>query len=75
MVDMADIEIAVPYMKSIAATLGCTLRTCYNKRQEWLDAGVIFYMRKGKPPRRTIYHFPSKLRAYTSLKGSKGEYV
>jgi DNA-binding Lrp family transcriptional regulator len=70
-----DLEIAVPYMKSIAMTLRCSVRTCHNKRKELVDAGVIFYMNIGRPPRRTIFHFPSRLKAYTGLKAAKGEIV
>jgi len=75
MIEFGENERAVVGMKSIAATLGCSLRTCYYKREEWLDAGVIFYMKRGRPPRKLIHHFPSKLKAYTSLKGSKRETV
>ena len=75
MPDYLEDERAVVGMKRIAETLGCCLRTCYYRREEWLNAGVIFYMRKGRPPRKLIHHFPSRLKAYTGLKASKGEMV
>jgi len=51
------------------------MRTCYNRRREWLTAGVIFYLRKGRPPRKIIHHFPSRLKEYTALKAARGEVV
>jgi len=74
---MSDIanERAIEGMKAIAETLGMSIRACYNRRQEWVDAGVIFYIKKGKPRRRIIHHFPSKLKAYCSLKAAKGENI
>jgi hypothetical protein len=74
MVGMEDIEVAVPYWSSIARTLGCHVVTACKKKQELQDAGVIFY-RRNRHNKRIVHHFPSRLRAWTGIKGSKSEII
>lgn len=40
-----------------------------------MAAGVIFYMTRGRPPRRNVYHFPSRLKVWVSLKAAAGEKI
>jgi len=69
-----DIECAVPYWSAIAKTLGCHEITACRMKKELQEAGVIFY-RRNRYNKRIVYHFPSRLRAWTGLKGAGGETV
>jgi len=70
---MLGVEKAARGWSSICATLGCSRWTAMRRKAELQAAGVIFYMKQGKPPKRNVYHFPSRLRAWIGLKSSKGE--
>ena len=59
--------------KAIAEMFGVTERTMKARRQEFLEAGVIFYMNHGRPPRKRVCAFPSLLMRWTVLKGSNGK--
>lgn len=72
--DEYDLEVAIPYWRSIAKTLRCDVSTIIKHKQELKDAGVIFY-RRGRSNKRFVYHFPSRLKAWAGLKGSRDEIV
>ena len=59
--------------KPIAQMFGVTERTMKARREELFEAGVIFYMNHGRPPRRRVCAFPSVLKMWTVLKGGSGE--
>ena len=71
---MNDIEVAIPFWTAIAKALGCHEVTAVRMKQELQEAGVIFY-RRNRRNKRIVYHFPSRLRAWTGIKGSKGEII
>ena len=61
--------------KPIAEMFGVTRRTMQAKRQELMDAGGIFYMNRGRPPRRRVCAFPSLLMRWTVIKASEGKTI
>ena len=67
------IERAVQGWAPICDTLGCSRWTAMRRKDELRKAGVIFYMTQGRPPKKNVYHFPSRLRAWIGLKSAKGE--
>jgi hypothetical protein len=69
-----DLDVAVPYWSAIAKSLGCHKATAIRMKQELQDSGVIFY-RRNRHNKRIVHHFPSRLRAWTGIKGSKGEII
>ena len=68
-------EHALIVWKAIAEMFGVTERTMKARRQEFLEAGVIFYMNHGRPPRKRVCAFPSLLRRWTILKAGDGEAI
>ena len=74
MAELSDVEVAIPFWKNIAKTLGCHTVTACKKKPELLAAGVIFY-RRNKQHKRIVHHFPSRLKAWIGLKAIKGEIV
>lgn len=72
MADLSQVELAVPLDK-ILEVFGWSRRKFFYWRQELKDAGVIFYRNEGRPPRRRVYAFPSRIQKFISLKSSKGE--
>jgi hypothetical protein len=71
---MDEMELAIPYWSAIAKSLGCHEVTACRMKKELQEAGVIFY-RRDRRNKRVVHHFPSRLRAWTGLKGSKGEII
>jgi len=72
---MNDQETAVMGWQAIADSLCCCVKTATRKKAELQSAGVIFYMKRGRPPQRNVYHFPSRLKMWTGLKSRAGEDV
>jgi len=68
-------EQAIPGWEAIAFSLNMNIRTAIRRKDELIQAGVIFYMIKGRPPRRQVYHFPSRLKTWTGLKSMAGENI
>lgn len=66
-------ETAIHGWESIARFFGVSTRTMIRKRKELQEAGVIFYMYRGRPKRRVVATLPSLLRAWICLKATKGE--
>ena len=58
---------------TLAHHLGCSVAKAKRYREELLDAGVIFYMYQGRPPRKQLHFWLSQLIRWTALKGNKRE--
>jgi len=58
---------------TILRLLGWSRRKFFMKIEELQDAGVIFYRNEGRPPRKRICAFPSRIVKWVSLKSSKRE--
>ena len=71
-----DDECAIIGWKAIAKLFNCSERKMRYKGHELHESGVIFYMRLGRPPRRRVCAFPSRLKVWASLKSAKyGELI
>lgn len=66
-------EIAIQGWENIARMFNVHPRTAQRRRKELREAGVIFYINKGKPPRKVVCAFPSMLKAWITAKAAKGE--
>jgi hypothetical protein len=64
-------ECALIGWKAIAAIFCVSERKMRYMRQELYESGVIFYMRKGRPPKKRVCAFPSRLKAWAALKSAK----
>jgi len=58
---------------NIGKFFGVSARTMQRRRKELVNAGVIFYKKVGKPPRKIVCAFPSMLKAWIARKTAKGE--
>jgi len=70
-----DIETAVQGWRAIARTVGWSLRSAYRRREALQKAGVIFYRRTGRPPKRAVFHFPSRLKDWIAARSAAGEKI
>jgi hypothetical protein len=61
--------------KSLAELLGVSETKAFSLKDELAACGAIFYMTKGRPPQRRMCFWPSDIRKWTRLKGSKGETI
>ena len=61
-------ECALVGWKAIAEMFGVTERTMQARREELLEAGVIFYFNLGRPPRKRVCAFPSLLMRWVILR-------
>ena len=52
-----------------------SLSKAYRKRVELMQSGVIFYMHRGRPPKKRMMFFPSIVCKWTGLKAAKGEVI
>lgn len=68
-------EIAIIGWKPIAEMFNCSERKMRNYKQELLDSGVIFFMNLGRPPRRRVLAFPSRLKKWAGRKGFQREVI
>lgn len=59
--------------KEIAEFMGWSERKAKMKKDELLQAGVIFYSRMGRPPRVNVQCFPSVIQDWTIKKSFKME--
>jgi len=66
-------ETVIRGWENIAKYFGVTGRTMLRRRKELIDAGVVFYMRTGWPPRKVACAFPSMLKAWITAKAAKKE--
>jgi len=69
-----ELEIPVP-ITDILKILGWSRAKFFRHRIELVNCGGIFYQREGRPPRRKIKAFPTRLRNWIALKTVKGEAV
>jgi len=63
------------YLEGILKTLGWSKAKFYYKKKELISSGVVFYRNQGRPPRRRLCAFPSKIKNWVSLKSTKGEMI
>jgi hypothetical protein len=61
--------------QEIAGLFGCCEKTIRSRKSELYDAGVIFYMNHGRPPRRRVCAFPSLLKVWVIRKTMEGETI
>ena len=66
-------ETAIFGWKAIAEMFGVSEKTMISRKAELENCGAIFYMLRGNPKRRMVAAFPSLLKAWISIKSSKGE--
>jgi hypothetical protein len=59
--------------KNISAMFNWSIPTVLKRRAELCDAGVVFYMRRGRPPRMKACAWESCIKIWMMKKGSKGE--
>jgi hypothetical protein len=65
-----DVEVAIIGWKNIAKFFGVSERSMLRHKQELKEAGYIFYINLGRPPRRKVAAFPSQLMSWMALRGS-----
>ena len=61
--------------KSIADYFSVKVDFIKKRRAELLEAGAIFYVRKGKPKKKIVHAFKSLLQRWSIIKTIKGEYL
>jgi hypothetical protein len=59
--------------KAIAEMFQCSPRSMMRRKSELIQCGAIFYQFQGRPPRRIVCAFPSCLKEWIMIKGSKNE--
>jgi hypothetical protein len=59
--------------KALADYLKISESKARRMKGELTACGAVFFMRVGKPPRRRLSFWPSEIRKWARLKGSKGE--
>jgi hypothetical protein len=64
-------EKAVMGWKAFSELTGMSERKALMKRQELLDCGAIFYLRRGRKHRRCMMFFPSIVKRWCGVMGSK----
>jgi len=57
----------------LSEMIGMSKRALFRRRPELENCGAIFYMRLGRRRQRTMCYFPSVIKAFFLLKGSKRE--
>lgn len=65
-------ESAIVGWKEIAAMFNCSERKMRGLRDEMARCGAIFYMYLGRPPRKRVCAFPSRLKNWSAIMASKG---
>lgn len=63
------------YLDDILIMTGWSRRKFYYKLQELRSCGVVMYRYEGRPPRKRICAFPSKIQKWMTIKASKGEII
>jgi len=64
-------ETAIIGWKAIAEMFNCSERKMRSHRNELKKSGAIFYMWMGRPPRKRVCAWPSRLQRWTALKTAK----
>lgn len=71
--EAVNFELAVP-IDSILRIMGiCRAKFDSKWRQEMMQCGAIFKVRKGQPPREYIMAFPSRVRAFIGHVAARGD--
>jgi len=60
---------------ALALFLGISERKARRMKPELTSCGAVFFMRLGKRKARTLCWFPSEIKKWCRLKGSKGEMI
>jgi hypothetical protein len=68
-------EVACEGWKAFCEMTRMSKSKAYRKKKELLHCGAIFYMYRGRPPRRVMMFFPSIIRRWTGVKAAKGEVI
>lgn len=68
-------EVALVGWTQISGIFGRNERFMRKRKEELLEAGVIFYMKVGTPPNRRVAAFPSILKKWAALKAQRGEFI
>ncbi len=68
-------EVAQEGWKVFCKMTGMSPSKAYRKRKELLNCGAIFYMHRGRPPRKRMMFFPSIIRRWIGIKASRGEII
>lgn len=55
--------------ENISKYLGISKYTAKRRRRKLLEAGIMFYISVGRPPKRKIATFPNLLQAYILKRG------
>ena len=71
---MTDVEVAV-YLDDILKIFGWSRAKFFKNLPELKSAGVVFNRYQGRPPKRRLCAFPSRIQAWISLKASKDEMI
>jgi hypothetical protein len=71
---MSEDETILIGWDSIGRVFGKSGEAIRKRKPEFLQYNVIFFMRFGRPPRRRVCAFPSRLKKYVILKTQNGEY-
>ncbi|MDD5007489.1 MAG: hypothetical protein PHC68_03690 [Syntrophorhabdaceae bacterium] len=61
--------------KAFSEMTGMSIRKAQYMKDKLLNAGVIYYMRVGRPPRKRMVFFPSLVKRYMGLMGNYREIV
>jgi len=68
-------EESVKGWSSFCKMTGMSRATAFRKRDELRTAGVIYYTKEGRPPRKVMRFWPSLVKRWTGLKSVKNEIV
>ena len=68
-------EKAIQTWPKIAEYLGVSRAKAITLKDELIEAGAIFYIRRRGGLRPKVAAFPSRLRLWTSLKAQRGEAI
>lgn len=70
---MIDQEKSIEGWLAIAELFQVSTRTMIKRKEELQKSGAIYYRIKGKPPRKVVCAFPSKLKQWIADKSKKNE--
>lgn len=59
--------------EDIGKMFGWSKPTIMKRKDELCDAGVVFYLNRGRPPRNKACAWESALKIWAMKKGAKGE--
>jgi hypothetical protein len=68
-------ETALVGWREISKVFPCSERKVRSLKDELTSCGAIFYIRLGRPPRRRVAAFPSRIKKWIAIKASKGQVI